>query len=186
MCKEWIMNLFKKKEDEKELCLTHPEENKNDSQTVENTNVNFFLLKWLESYKVPREYYDIWINQIKITIYDKWPPEVLALGIHPGTPAYATSEGNNRILCCLAPWFNPGVIAHEQAHNCYFFLTEQEKANFAIDYLKVKNDRLIQYLYSQNSYGLSSDIEAHAELYRYLAERMPDSLKKYYPKLLET
>jgi len=38
-------------------------------------------------------------------------------------------------------------------------------------------------LYAKNPYGLTNDIEGHAEVYRYIGEKMPEQLKRYYPML---
>jgi hypothetical protein len=63
-------------------------------------------------------------------------------------------------------------------------LTGEQKREFSAVYAPLKRkDPLIVYLYSINSYGLTSDIEGHAEVYRYICEKMPEALKIYYPKL---
>jgi hypothetical protein len=63
-------------------------------------------------------------------------------------------------------------------------LTPAMKANFSAVYTTLKNtDPLIRLLYSQNTYGLTNDVEGHAELYRYLGEKMPEQLKQFYPKM---
>jgi hypothetical protein len=81
-------------------------------------------------------------------------------------------------------WLNPGVIAHEQAHNSYALLTPAQKASFSTVYTPLKNtDPLIKLLYSKNAYGLTNDIEGHAEVYRYLGRQMPQQLVPYYPQL---
>jgi hypothetical protein len=87
-------------------------------------------------------------------------------------------------LAVKPPWLNAGVIAHEQAHNSYALLTAAQKAAFSAAYNPLINtDPLITFLYSHNPYGLSSDIEGHAELYRYLGDKMPAQLKQFYPRL---
>ena len=40
-------------------------------------------------------------------------------------------------------------------------------------------------LFSRNTYGLTNDIEGHAEVYRYIGQQMPEQLKQYYPRLFE-
>jgi len=52
-------------------------------------------------------------------------------------------------------------------------------------FLLTTQDPLIVYFFSINSYGLTSDIEGNAEVYRYLGDRMPGVLNKYYPRLFE-
>jgi hypothetical protein len=44
-------------------------------------------------------------------------------------------------------------------------------------------DPLIKQLYSINTYGLGSDVEGHAEVYRYIGQQMPAQLKPFYPML---
>ena len=80
-------------------------------------------------------------------------------------------------------WANPGVIAHEMAHISYSFLTITDVAQFALTYLPLLADALVKLLESQNQYMKTSTVELHAEVYRYLGERMPQSLKTFYPKL---
>jgi hypothetical protein len=58
------------------------------------------------------------------------------------------------------------------------------KADFKKAYTPLINsDPLIVFLYSRNTYGLSSVVEGHAEVYRYIGDKMPEKLKPYYPKL---
>ncbi len=81
-------------------------------------------------------------------------------------------------------WLNPGVIAHEAAHYCYDLLSTSQIADFSTIYRALKDsDPLIRLLYSRNTYGLTNDIEGHAEVYRYIGQQMPIQLKPYYPKL---
>jgi hypothetical protein len=165
------------------LVLTHPEEAKDDNATVENTDIYEVMTEWLRQWSVPSEYWTHWREAIVVQLYDVWPSEMLATGIKADTPACTWESGGKRHLASLAKWFNPGVIAHEQAHNSYALLTAKQKAEFSAAYTSLKDtDPLIKYLYSINSYGLTSDIEGHAEVYRYIGDKMPEQLKKYYPK----
>jgi hypothetical protein len=165
--------------------ILHPEEPRNDSQTVANTNIDYVMTRWLTDWKVPAEHWDHWRAAIVIKIYDSWPPDMLARGIQPDTPAATWEDKGKRYLVSLSRWLNPGVIAHEQAHNSYALMAPAQKSAFSATYTSLKNsDPLIKYLYSINRYGLSSDIEGHAEVYRYLGETMPAALKGYYPKLM--
>lgn len=167
-----------------ELKLTHPEEPMNPAQTVANTPVSGVLAKWFWDWNVPVQYRDYWSTAIVIQVYDVWDAAMLNMGISVDTPACSWESGGKRHLASLAKWFNAGVIAHEQSHNSFALLSSSQKREFSDLYTLLKNtDPLIKYLYSVNSYGLTSDIEGHAELYRYLGDRMPDSLKSFYPKL---
>jgi hypothetical protein len=168
------------------LTLPHPEEPKNDSQKAAKVDVAAILEQWLTNYEVPAEWWDYWREQIDIEIYDAWPDKVYNMWptFKPDTPAASFDSGHGRCLWSLAPWFNPGVIAHEQAHNSYALLTPEQKAEFSAVYgqLKATNPYIVL-LYSINKYGLTSDVEGHAEVYRYIGDTMPEDLKQYYPKL---
>jgi hypothetical protein len=190
MCLKKILEMFSPQNDQKvtspetPTVLPHPEEPVNEKQTVANAFTQMILQKWLTDWNVPSEYWDFWKTRIKLTVYDTWPAECLALGIKIDTPAYAIELNGIRQLNSLAKWLNPGVIAHEQAHNSYALLTNPEKEAFSTEYKAVKgSDPYIVLLYSLNNYGLQSDIEGHAEVYRYIGDKMPGQLKKYYPKL---
>ncbi len=179
MClKKIIDRLLKKSPHDKQtgdgdLYLTHPEEAANPDQTIENVSVPDIITKWLTDWKVPAGYWDYWRSMISVTVADDV------------SVAYSWEADGKRYIKVNPVWLNPGVIAHEQAHNSYALLTPKQKADFEKDYTPlISTDSLIKYLYSINNYGLTSVIEGHAEVYRYLTERMPGQLKKYYPKLL--
>ena len=174
MCIAKIMAFFKPKPNNRPLVLPHPEEPPNPSQTVDNVDLDATLDLWEVNYNVLIEYRDYWKTKIAIELDAELP-----------YPAATYELDGIRHLTIRPEWVNPGVIAHEQAHNSYALLTEEEKAEFSTIYTPLKTtDPLIVFLYSKNSYGLTSDVEGHAEVYRYLGEEMPQVLKKYYPKLL--
>ena len=167
------------------LKILHPEEPVNNDRTVANTDVDSIMTKWLTDWKVPGNHWEHWRKVIEIHLYDAWPQNMLARGIQPDTPAATWEANGKRHLASLAKWLNPGVIAHEQAHNSYALLSDKEEVYFSVAYTPLKDgDPLIKFLYSKNSYGLTSDIEGHAEVYRYLGETMPAVLKAFYPKLM--
>jgi hypothetical protein len=157
----------------KPLTIPYPEERPDYSKTIENTDLNTVMDEWEIKYKVPVEYRGYWKMAIVISL-------------DPNEPAAATwSEQGKRHMRVNPAYLNPGVIAHEQAHNSYALLTREQKAGFSAEYTPLKtSDPLITLLYSKNTYGLTSDVEGHAELYRYLNEFMPQVLKKYYPSLI--
>ena len=166
MC--WLTNLFKKP-----LSLPYPEEKPNYSQTIDNVRPLNVVDKWLHDYNVPFEFYDYWQTKIIITIDLTIP-----------YPAGVWEENGVRHMAVRPEWLNAGVIAHEQAHNSYALLTDAGKFEFNADYTPLKTTApLIKLLYKTNTYGLTNDIEAHAEIYRYLGYKMPEILKQYYPKL---
>lgn len=166
----WLTNLFKKP---KPLTLPYPQEQPDYSQTAENVNAPSIVVLWLTSYHVPTEFWNFWETKIVITV----DPDYYY-------PAATWEENGVRHLTVRPEWLNAGVIAHEQAHNSYSLLSDAEKQAFSKEYTPLKStDPLIKLLYSINTYGLTSDIEGHAEMYRYLGDKMPQSLKRYYPKL---
>jgi hypothetical protein len=164
--------------------IPHPEELRNSAATLTNTDVSKVITKWLSDWGVPEPYWDYWKTAIDIQVYERYPQSLISMGINPDTPAATWEAGGKRHLTIKPQWLNPGVIAHEQAHNSYSLLTPSQKANFPGVYTPLKEtDYLIKLLYSKNSYGLSNDIEGHAEVYRYIGQRMPGELKLFYPKL---
>jgi hypothetical protein len=156
--------------------IPHPEEAPDPSITMDNYDIDVVFDKWMHDYQVPAENHDHWRNVIEIEVTNNLDSPA-ATWDNPGT--------GKRHLAVKPAYLNPGVLAHEQAHNSYALLTGQQKRAFSAAYTPLKtSDPLITYLYSINSYGTTSDIEGHAELYRYLCEKMPVVLKKFYPKLI--
>jgi hypothetical protein len=176
----WFISLFTKRRpvpvpapasEPAALVITHPEEPPDYSKTMNNTSTEGLLESWFKGWKVPQQYQTWWRNEMNIII-----------SLQYSVPAATVSE--TRQVWIRPEWTNPGVIAHELAHVSYSLLTEALKANFSAVYTPLKNtDPLIKLLYSQNTYGLNNDVEGHAEVYRYLGEKMPEQLKQYYPKL---
>jgi hypothetical protein len=167
------MCFFKKKTDNKKTYpFTHPEEPADNSVTMSNYNLDDVFSKWKLNYKVPAEYYDYWRNRIEIEITDTI-----------GNPAATWDVPNGRHLAVRPEYLNPGVIAHEQAHNSYALLTDTDKTQFAAKLADLrKSSEMVKYLYKEKKYAIhDSDIEAHAEIYRYID--VPDEIKQYYPKL---
>ena len=179
MCLKKILSLFKKaniptpSSGSEPLSIPHPEESPDYSKTVDNTDLDSAMDQWEIDYNLPESYREFWRTKIVITLDADFP-----------YPAATYEQGGVRHLTIRPEWVNSGVIAHEQAHNSYALLTETEKAEFSTNYTPIKTtDPLIVYLYSINSYGLTNDIEGHAEVYRYLGDKMPEVLKQYYRNL---
>jgi hypothetical protein len=157
----------------KPLSIPFPEEKPDFTQTAENTSTDAVIVKWLTQYKVPAQYWDYWRGQIIIAIISDY-----------AYPAGTWEFEGKRYMNIRPEYLNPGVIAHEMAHCSYGLMSTDEKFKFAEDYGKLKDtNAYIKLLYSINTYGLTNDVEAHAELYRYLAPKLPLILKGYYPKL---
>ena len=181
-----LLKLFQKIGPAK-LVLPHPEEPVNPAQTSTNVSVNGVLLKWFFEWGAPPDYWEFWKSKIQINVYDNWPSDILDEWntIKADTPAFTVEINGVRELDVLAKWLNPGVIAHEQAHTSWSLLSDSEKNEYgAISGLLMGSDPMIVLLFDTNKYGLISVIERHAEIYRYIGDKMPDELKKYYPKLL--
>ena len=155
------------------LEIPHPEEQPDYSRNIHNISFPEVLHKWFTIYQVPEQYRTFWQHMIAVSVRTDI-----------SYPAGTWEQDGIRHLAVRPEWLNPGVIAHEQAHNSYALLTARQKADFSAVYgpLKVTSP-LIKLLYSKNTYGLTNDIEGHAEVYRYLGEKMPAQLKPYYPKL---
>jgi hypothetical protein len=158
------------------LAIPHPEEAVDYSITMSSYDIAAVFDKWMLDYRVPPENRDHWRNAIEIEVTS---------ALEPPAATWDNHSTGKRHLAVKPEYLNPGVLAHEQAHNSYALLTAQQKREFSAAYTPLKTtDPLITYLYSINGYGKTSDIEGHAELYRYLCEKMPAVLKKYYPKLI--
>jgi hypothetical protein len=106
------------------------------------------------------------------------------MGANQDAPTFTWSTGIKRNLAIKPGWLNPGVIAHEQAHNSYALLNPNQKSAFSDLFAHLENTSpLIKQLSSINNRGLIDDIEIHAEVYRYIGQEMPEQLKQYYPSL---
>jgi hypothetical protein len=166
------------------VFLPHPEEPLNPFTTASNIDINAVISRWLTDWEVPQAWWFHWRNAIDIQVYDVYPPFILAMGVKPDTPVFTWSADGQRRVAIKPGWVNPGVIAHEQAHNSYSLLSPEQKSAFSALHVYLKNTNpLIKQLYSLNAFGLTSDIEGHAEVYRYIGQQMPEELKQYYPTL---
>lgn len=156
------------------FVIPHPEEPPNDRQTMDTIDIDGAIEKWMDDYGVPAEHRDFWKTKIAIK-----------LDSDLRYPAAAQDYRGGRLVTIRPEFVNSGVIAHEQAHNSYALLSGRDKKAFSKEYSALKGtDPLIVKLYEVNGYGLTNDVEGHAELYRYLNEYMPRVLKKYYPGLI--
>jgi hypothetical protein len=156
-------------------ALPHEAEQRDDSRTMENTSIKDVVEQWFIKWNVPEEYRSYW-RQFNI---------VLSLKYDANVPAATSSESNT--MWIRPEWANPGVIAHELAHESYSLCTDGSKASFTreLNNLLKNNDNMLRLLYARVPYAKANAIEAHAEIYRYLGDRMPETLKKYYPNLIK-
>jgi hypothetical protein len=172
---------FKKKIKPPEYTLLHPEEKPDYSITMDNYNLDKVIDKWLNDWHVPMDYWNFWslsgveiIVTLDTVIYFDGKE-------YKHAPAQSETSNDERVLKVRPEYLNAGVIAHEQAHNSYSLLNVTDQANFNIDLQPFLKTGIVQYLFTQNAYGLTSPVESHAEIYRYID--VPQSLRKYYPKL---
>jgi hypothetical protein len=157
------------------LDIPYPEEPENPAQTMENTDVDEAVTRWMNERGVPQVHRAFWRTKIEITLDPEYP--------YPAG-VWESSDGI-RHLTIRPSFVNTGVIAHEQAHSSYALLSGKQKKDFKQTYDRLKViDPLILSLFAVNDYGLrNGPIEGHAEFYRYLGEQMPGELMQYYPKL---
>ncbi len=158
--------------------LPYPEEKPDYSQTLESVSILRTIDKWLVDYKVPIEFRPHWLTRIQITVTN-----------NISYPAQTWEENGVRHLDIRPEYLNSGVIAHEQAHNSYSLLSQEQRIGFFIAYQRlIKTDRLTKLAfqlvpYMQTTLGQNLDVEGHAEVYRYLGSRLPKELYQFYPKL---
>jgi hypothetical protein len=170
---------FKKKQTIPILTIPHPEEPMNPQSTLMNVDIKAVVKEWYGKWGVPPVYQPFW-DSVKITMTDN----LYAVIGGVATKVTALTYADTREMSIDPMWVNPGVIAHEMVHISYSFLTLEDIAMFITAYSESKSDSLVKLLESQNQYMKTNTIELHAELYRYLGEKMPDRLKTFYPKLL--
>lgn len=191
MC-QFLLNLFKPKTTVVSLSLPHPEESRNDKQTVVNINVGDIVLTWQMSWNVPIENREFLDKSIVIQPLDTWPPELLTRfpKLAGGAVACTVSDPIKH-LYILAPYLNPGTIAYEMAHPAFALLTDEQKTKYQVTFSNLRGvDPLLVKLFKQYSGELTADtdvdirIAGHAQIYRILGDQMPEILKQYYPQLL--
>jgi hypothetical protein len=165
------------------LSIPHPEEPVNPLATLANTDSAAIINKWLMDWAVPLQNHDYWETVIDIQVFDIYPQNIIAMGINQEIPAATWFADKKRHLVIKTKWLNPGVIAHEQAHNSHWLLAEKQKGQFAAAYKVLKQtDEMVRFIFSKQV-TTTDDVEAHAEIYRYLGQFMPAQLRMYYPLL---
>ncbi len=174
--------------------LPFPEEPADDTKTRENVDLEGTFNLWMDKYEVPPANYDHWRNSIVIEVYTEYPAWMLQRwpDLDPNSPALTwDGDDGKRHLAIKPEWLNAGVICHEQCHNSYALLTEDQKVAFEPVYNFVQNDPYLRLLYSKkhdimdllDRYG--RHVEGHAEIGRYIGQFMPPELKPFYPKLFQ-
>lgn len=100
-------------------------------------------------------------------------------------PDIAHAHSDRREVNFQSRWCTEGVMAHETAHIQWFDLTEAQRQEFISLYKPLfDSDPYMKLLKFYNTYWMTSDCEAHAEIYRYLGGKMPQALWRYYPHLI--
>lgn len=173
-----LLNLFKKESNER----PYPEEAKDPSKTKDMVNVEALLVQWFDERSVPSNAWDYW-DSVRLGVYDKWedfprqPCQFNGMDI-PAFCEYWIPE-----VSMLASWANVGVLSHELAHVVWFnLLTDKQRADFETDFNKVyATNKMLHIIFGDVlPRGIT---EAYPDVYRYMGEKMPRSLLKYYPKL---
>ena len=178
MCWDKLKALFKRQPVLLAIPLPHPEESMNPQATLGNTDIKGVIREWYSAWNVPQINQPFW-DSVSISVVDN----LYCVFNNQFTKVPALTYADTKEMSIDPMWANPGVIAHEMAHISYSFLTIIDVAQFNIAYEEVKIDALIKLLESQNQYMKTNTVELHAEIYRYLGERMPESLKTFYPRL---
>jgi hypothetical protein len=160
------------KKNKQKLVLPHPEEKENPDQTLDNVDVDKVLSKWMIDWEVPARNCYYWDGMVEVHL----DPSL-------NFPAGAYEYQGKRHIVAKPSWFNPGVVAHEQAHNIYALLTEGEKVAWVTEFNIAKGNKLVKYMFSLHGYGKDNPVEGHADIYRYLGQSMPEQLKYFYPRL---
>lgn len=152
--------------------LPHPEERMDRSRSMENVSIRDVIGAWLQTWNVPQQYHKFWLEECDIKLSLKYR-------------APAATIAQTREIFVRPEWANPGIIAHEACHIVWQFLTVTQRESFhprVFDALK--HDYLIRLAWQTKRYMQTNNVEAHADIYRYLGDRMPENLKSYYPRLL--
>ncbi len=171
MCIKW----FKKKSpipviiELPPLVLPYPEEARNLDANIYNINLHMVVEAFLIKYKVPEVSHD-YFRSIKVILDENLP--------------YPAAKFGDNELRVHPQWANPGIIAHEMAHFSYPLMNNIQQEEFACLY-KIERDSndLVKLVFQTHGYAYTNDVEAHAEIYRYLGYMMSEVLKKYYPRL---
>ncbi len=179
MCISKLLGLFKPKL----LTLPHPEELINQNVTIENVapdDLIYIINKWLYDWKVPTEFHPFWLS-VNITLVPGL--SIFYNGQLVQVPAATWAEEKRMELD--PHWANPGVISHENCHISQTFLPGL--AVFITAY-NVCTDPLLQLIkdkmLGKDPAWANSPAEIHADVYRYLGEKVPEDLRGFYPKLL--
>ncbi len=169
MCIGALKKIFQR-ETKPELKLPHPEEKPDFTATMLTVDLPAVFNKWVRDWAVPAGELEFWLT-VDVQLSQQYN--------FPELTWFDTKEIKIR-----PEWANPGVLAHAMAHIAWGQISDVEREEFACEYnLALTHDPLLMYLDSINNYMNTEPTEAHAEIYRYLGGEMPETLKRFYPRL---
>jgi hypothetical protein len=162
-----IFNAINKITNPQTMQLPYPEEAPDFYKMITGEEL---LQKFFAKYFIPEVYWNFWRRvNIKVDNTLKFPAGMVS---------------ETKTLLLKPEYANPGILAHEFSHLSYSELNPDKKAAFVMEYNSaLQTDNLLRFLYVQKPYMKTNNIEAHAEIFRYLGNKMPPQLNKYYPKL---
>ena len=166
--------------------IPYPEESPDLNATTLNTSVPQTLDRLFSSRNTQFELRAFWFS-ITYELVDNLHVEI-DYGSYVLSVKVAAAAYSELLLVKVDPHYcNPGVLGHENAHIEFYFLSDELVAEWP-DRLEeaVQLDPLLSYLWNlpERSYMRSDIIEAHADVYRFLGDKVPLSLWKFYPHLL--
>jgi hypothetical protein len=160
------------------LTIPYPEEPPDPARTMDNTDPHLAETLWRTERKVPASF-----TTYPIIMTDTYAPYGLV-----GWDSAPALTWNNKILY-RPPFSNGGVPSHEVCHPVWAILTPQQQVDFETTYDSLINtDPLMILLYNYKIKNadpnwIGNPWEKHAEIYRYLGDKMPSGLKVFYPGL---
>jgi hypothetical protein len=180
---QWIIGLFTRKPTlppslppqppiPQPLAIPHPEEPPDTNATVATTDMGKVLQDFFITYEVPEKFWSFW--------------QTVKFVVDPDYQYTAATSAQTMTMWIQPQFANPGVMAHELCHVSWNMLTDAERIKFDWNFAEsLVGDALVMLLDRQNSYMNTSNIEGHAELFRFLGNAMPAELFQYYPKLID-
>ncbi len=154
-------------------------------------NIDDVVSTWMQNYYVPEEWRDKWEsvnvdkpnNTFKFGPF-KWNVEQgsfwsKVFGYHQEKAA-GWSYRNNPTIKLTENFLNPGVLAHEMAHQQWDYLAATQRKAFetSLNNLKESSDLIRD---ASSSSGIQ---EWYADIYRLYGPWMPNELKQFYPQLI--
>lgn len=187
MCK-WLTNLFKKKLTgaiPPALVLPHPEEPGNPQATAAAVNIIAVRQAWYDGWRVSLNGRGLF-NPVTLNLVENLA--IVYNGALVKVPAATYAE---LLRIDIDPkWANPGVLAHESQHIFYSWLTEDQRLKFAAEYFGMAEtgdamlSLVVRHMAGRDPSWVSDIREIYADIYRYLGDKMPESLKPFFPNMI--